>query len=403
VRTLMMHLEDLVRREPNATFAEVIDQFEKAREHDVGSVKTSLTQAEGKVTVITAHKAKGMEFERVFVTALTKGEWEGRGKSALLPSPFDAPREAAEVARLLYVALTRAKDALVLSYSRATAEGKEQVPMSLLPTGLTPCTVTPDPLPLLHAQYEATALVRELTIRYLAHDGLSPSALNEYLESPPTFFARRVLRLREPETRALSVGNAVHAAVAAWLTAAEDSARLDAARAALSRSLARSLLPRGDTFDALARHAEGLLAAAVASPVLAGETLAIEESFSVPREAAGVRVLLKGTVDAVFREPRGECIVDFKTSTKIEKKDREKFERQIAFYDLLLRANGHLPTSGKIVQVTEDALQEHAVALTEETRAELARTLDAVLAELVSGRWRAGAPSEYDALLALVR
>lgn len=403
VRTLMMHIEDLVQRRPNATFAEVMDEFEKAREHEVSGVKTSLTQAEGKVTVITAHKAKGMEFERVFVCALTASEWEGRGKSALIPSPFGAAREKAEVTRLLYVAMTRAKDELVLSYATHASEGKEQSPMSLLPAGLEMIEVEADPLPLMHAVVEAPALVRELTLRYLTHDGLSPSALNEYLESPATFFARRVLRLREPEARGIVVGNAVHAALAAWLEASEESAetRAAAARAELDRSLRRSLLPRGDTFDALTRHAYKILDTALADSALGIRALAVEESFSTPRDVAGQRILLKGKIDAVLQEDGGECVVDFKTSAQIEKKDTEKFERQIAFYDLLLQANGHAPTAGRIIQLTEDTVKEIPIALTSETRSALAATLDDVLGELVSGRWRAGAASEYDALLAL--
>lgn len=403
VRTLIMHIEDLVRRDPNATFAEVVESFEKAREHEVSGIKTSLTQEEGKVTVITAHKAKGMEFERVFVTALTASEWEGRGKNALLPSPFDTPREKAEITRLLYVAMTRAKNILVLSYAANASEGKEQTPMSLLPETLTPLEVSANPLPLMHVATEAPALVRELTLRYLAHDGLSPSAYNEYLESPPTFFARRVLRLREPETRAIVVGNAVHAGVATWLSAVKEfpEARAEAARAELARKIRLSLLPRGDTFDALERHAHALLETALINPALAAESVSIEETFSVLREVFGERILLKGKIDAVLKENGDECIVDFKTSTQIEKKDKEKFERQIAFYDLLLRANDHAPIAGRILQLTEDDLKEHEVALTDETRTALAASLNDVLLELVTGHWRSGAPSDYDALLGL--
>jgi len=403
VRQLIMHIEDLVRRTPNATFAEVMDTFLKATEHDIGSIKTSRVQQEGQVTVITAHKAKGMEFERVFVTALTAREWEGRGKSALIPSPFDSVREKEELLRLFYVALTRAKNELVLSYAAHGAEGKDQAPISLLPSGLAPVAVASDPLPLLHAHSDAPALVQELTLAYLTRDGLSPSAFNEYLVSPPEFFAKRVLRLREPETRALAVGNAVHAAIAEYLRTAgkDEDTRRASAYAELARSLKRSLLPRGDAFDALTRHARVSLDAYVASTLRERTTVAIEESFSVKREVSGHTIILKGKVDAVFVGTDGECIVDFKTSTSIDKKDQAKFERQLAFYDLVLRANGHKTTSALIVQVGEEDIQEHSVALTDATRKELEDTLAEVLTELVSGTWRTGESSEYDGLLTL--
>lgn len=398
VRHIIMHIEDLVRSDPNATFAEVMERFLRAREHEVGNIKTSLTSREGHVTVITAHKAKGMEFERVFVASLTSGEWESRGRAALIPSMFDSAREKEEVARLFYVALTRAKNDIVLSYPLHTSEGKETKRFSLLPSGLPALVEDSDPLPVLHAEFNAPELVRELTLRYLKHDGLSPSAFNEYLTSPASFFSRRVLRLSEPETRAIAVGNAVHEGIAAYYKAAEHGE--DKAHQALSRTLARSLLPRGDTFDALARHARKSLDAYLASELLSRETVAIEKSFTTTRTVDGKDVVLKGKVDAVFMIEAGECIVDFKTSSTLEKK--ETYERQLAFYDLLLRENGHSPAEARIVQITDDAVKEHAVALTRDTRRGFLETLEQVLAELVSGVWReAKEPSEYDDLLTL--
>jgi DNA helicase-2/ATP-dependent DNA helicase PcrA len=405
VRQLMSYVEDLTRRNPNGTFGEIMQSFMQAREHEIGSIKTTLTQREGQVTVITAHKAKGMEFERVFVTALTSREWEGRGKAALVPSQFDTKREKEELIRLFYVALTRAKNQLVLSYAVNGSDGKEQAPLSLLPSGLDLIEVPADPIPLMHAATKASVLVCELTQRYLANDGLSPSAYNEYLTSPATFFAKRVLRLKEPETRAAVVGNAVHAAIAMYLRLKDGSheERAIAAHAELARSLTRSLLQRGDTFDSLTRHAHTLLDSYLGSDLLDREAVAIEEQFHINRTVDGREVLLKGKVDAVFKHDDGECIVDFKTSTTIDKKDQAKFERQLAFYDLLLRENGHPTTSALIIQVSEEAVTEHPVALTTETRGELLETLDSVLNELLSGEWREGEPSEYDDLLELFR
>lgn len=403
VRQLMTHIEDLARRNPNGTFAEVMESFGKAREHEVGAIKSSRTQHEGQVTVITAHKAKGMEFERVFVTALSAREWEGRGKSSLVPSPFSQSREREELIRLFYVALTRAKDRLVLSYPLQSAEGKDEAPMSLLPAGLPEIAVPEDPLPLLHVKTDAPELVKELTLQYLLHEGLSPSAFNEYLESPATFFAKRVLRLREPENRSIVLGNAVHAAIAAYLKAkdAPDEEREAAAHAELARSFRKSLLPRGDTFVALERQARTCLASYLGSALRSQEAVAVEEAFRLERVVEGKQVLLKGKVDAVFAGDHGECIIDFKTSSTIDKKDQEKFERQIAFYDLLLRNNGHQTENGLIIQVGDD-VTEYPVALTAETRASFEACLKDVLEELITGNWREGEPSPYDDLLQLL-
>ena len=98
----------------------------------------------------------------------------------------------------------------------------------------------------------------------------------------------------------------------------------------------------------------------------------------------------------------GECIVDFKTASVIDKKKQGEFEHQLAFYDLLLRENGHETTDALIVQVGDESIREHLVALTDATRAELLSTLEQVLDELASGKWRKGEASEYDDLLKLL-
>lgn len=396
LRKLVMHIEELVARDPNLSFAAVIGAFTKAHEHGLESVKTSVTLREGMVTVITVHKAKGMEFRKVFVVGLTAREWEKGGMAAKIPSPVSQARSLEDVTKLLYVALTRAKDEAVLSYAAENGEGRDQAPSALIPEGLPRVVPEADPLPLLHADVEGKQLVHELVARFLTEEGLSPSAFNEYLESPPTFFARRVLRLSEPEAPATAIGTAVHAAIAEYLNTKEE----DKAYAALSRALAKSLLPRNAAYDRVAEHARESLAAYLAHEGTLGEPVAIEKSQTLRRTFAGKEILLQGKVDAVFALPGGERIVDFKTSSDVHIKD-EKHARQLAFYDLLLRADGHDTTEAMIVQVKPDGVTEYPVPLTEETRAELLATLEEVTGELLAGKWRKGEPSDYDDLLAL--
>ncbi len=402
LRQLVMHVEGVAAQNPSITFSELMQILDKAREHGLGGVKTSVTSREGYVTVITAHKAKGMEFEKVFVVGLTAREWEKGGKPGLIPSPLAAPRELQDLVKLLYVALTRAKDALVLSYAAATGEGRETPPTTLLPQGLSPLSVPSEPLPLLHENPDIPALICDLTISYLEEDGLSPSALNEYLDSPACFFARRILRLSEPEGPAITIGNAVHAGIAAYWkdTTLSEKDRKAAALAELERSLSRSLLPRNSAFKDIEQTSRASLNAYFDEKT-DREPVAIEKAFTATKTIVGKKVLLKGKIDAVFKGNGGECLVDWKTSTTISKEDKENFERQIAFYDLLLRANDHAPESAFIIQVGEDGVAEHQVALGDDTRAALKDTLDAVLTELISGKWRKGEKSDYDALLEL--
>jgi DNA helicase-2/ATP-dependent DNA helicase PcrA len=71
----------------------------------------ALTESEDRVTLMTVHNAKGLEFENVFVTGLEDG---------LFPhiSALDDTRELEEERRLFYVATTRACRRLTLTASR---------------------------------------------------------------------------------------------------------------------------------------------------------------------------------------------------------------------------------------------------------------------------------------------
>lgn len=399
IRRLIMHIEELVRRDPNASFATVIHELRKAEEHGLESVKASVLQKEGFVTVITAHKAKGMEFERVFLVSATSREWESGGRSATIPSPLAQKAQAEDAVKLFYVALTRAKNALTISYATQTGEGKDLSPSSLIPDGLSIITPDVDLLPLMHSTVDASELVRDLTRHYLTHDGLSPSALNEYLESPATFFAKRVLKLREPEVPALTIGTAVHAGIASFLEEKNE----EKAFQVLDTTMRRSLLPRNSAFDRISEHARESLAAYIAYRAEPGTLLApsaIEEEYETKRVVSGCTVRLKGQIDALFETSLGICIADFKTTSEVKAVD-EKYVRQLAFYDLLVRENGGNPTNAAIVQVGPDGVKDHAVPLTEESRAELVAVLDEVLSELLTGKWREGTAGEYDDLLRL--
>ncbi len=69
----------------------------------------SYSGEEGRVTLMTLHVAKGLEFEVVFITGLEEG---------LLPhARVIQEGQVEEERRLIYVGMTRAKERLYLSYA----------------------------------------------------------------------------------------------------------------------------------------------------------------------------------------------------------------------------------------------------------------------------------------------
>ncbi len=396
VRALMMHLESAALASEAVTFREAFAALERAREHGLSPVKVSVTEREGFLTVITVHKAKGMEFRHVIIPDCTENAWEKGGRTALIPSPFAEAQTLDDARRLFYVALTRAKDHAYLSYARASAEGRDRLLTSLLPTNLSETEVESDTLPIPHTRVTAPEKIRSLVEYYLKTEGLSPSAINEYLESPSTFFARRVLRIKEPPVPPLVYGNAIHAALAAALSGLSE----DEAYAALERVFTRSLLPRDATFEKLRKEAREALSAVLPQIAGLGTPLHIEKSFSLVREVDGTPVMLAGKIDAVFSDGGKTVVADFKTGSNISAKD-EGYARQLALYAGMLKENGEPASEAVLLGISTNGMKRVPVITGKEEQEIALADMDAVVRELLSGQWRRGAPSEYDALLAL--
>lgn len=398
VRKLYGYLEEIVARDTSVRFKDAVEQLNQAQEHGLNWVKSSTLTREGFVTVITAHKVKGMEFERVFIVGLTENEWEKGKVSAKIPSLIDMAKSADDAAKQFYVALTRAKDQVTLSYARETLEGRERKPSLFIPQGLTPLTPAYDPLPKLHRETDAPELVRLLTKEYLEGEGLSPSALSEYLESPATFFARRVLHLKEPEQARMLIGTAVHEGIAQAL---REGGTESSAHAALHAAFHRSLMPRTSAYTQAMEDATHRLESFLEARHTLGRAQVVEQTYKVQRQFGTDLVNLSGKVDAVLEQEGNLRIVDFKTSSSVRGKE-EDFQLQLSFYDFLLRENRETPKGASIIQIRPDGIEEFPILITDALRQVFLDTLNDVIPEMLSGKWRAPAEaSAYDDLLRL--
>lgn len=134
-------------RNANVPLAEFIDELDLLREVDTREAEAPLDTENDAVKMMTAHSAKGLEFPIVFVASMNKSTrmdappfsftseigfgtmWRGGYDEKPQPDSFHAAncvaisaREQQEGNRLLYVAMTRAEEHLILSYSDAKAK-----------------------------------------------------------------------------------------------------------------------------------------------------------------------------------------------------------------------------------------------------------------------------------------
>jgi len=232
-----------------AKFGELIDGFcDRRRDHSLGAFMAYLElvllsetdeevaqgeEVESAVQVMTIHQAKGLEFDAVFVPALVEGRLPQphRGDRFRIPAQLAGEAggredQVAEERRLLYVAMTRARDRLLLSWadsyegSRAwrrsrfvdeiEAAGRRHFKWTDIPA-LGAALAAPE-LRLLELGEEVAASAAGPPPSE-AKPRLSFSGISTYRECPRQYQFRYIHRLPVASSAEAQYGNILHAAL----------------------------------------------------------------------------------------------------------------------------------------------------------------------------------------------
>jgi DNA helicase-2/ATP-dependent DNA helicase PcrA len=207
-------------------------------------------EADEAVQILTAHKAKGLEFEYVFIISADHTAWgKGKGNNTFLSLPKNLIQirhtgiTDSERLRVLYVALTRAKSALYITnsmydfdgksperleyleeYVKKDESGKESIVSPFLPTNYVKAIEVnqdyakheKDIKNWLAAYIAKTPDMREFYKNKMSNFKMSASALTNFVDiiygGPQSFFERYVLGAPSgPEEWPLMLGNLMHA------------------------------------------------------------------------------------------------------------------------------------------------------------------------------------------------
>ena len=224
-------LKDESRRNPEITLADFVGIIKLMKENQIRLPLNQVIFSENGVNFLTAHGSKGLEFEYVFLIGCSKKIWDGKGRNygfslpdTLTQAADDEVSRQEESRRLFYVALTRAKQYLSVSYPAVDKNGKEQEASQFVGEILTgthlqvqyPKVNEEEMLHFMATQFSEidkpkVELLDKNYIDQLLQDYvLSATHLNSFLDCPLRFYFQCLIRVPSGKSPSATFGLAVH-------------------------------------------------------------------------------------------------------------------------------------------------------------------------------------------------
>lgn len=204
-------------------FIEYIDLLE---EHNILVKKDSKSVIQKKVRLMTAHKSKGLEFDYVYIVGAYNKHWGNKKIIEYFKIPIkifenNTKDNNSDDRRLFYVALTRARLGVSITYSKEGENGEPQLPsqfieeidfkhikefdMNTFEKGVKQEDF------LIAKKYKKIAIKDKKFLNELFKEqGLSVTAINNYLECPWNYFYSNLLRIPKSLNKHLMFGTAIH-------------------------------------------------------------------------------------------------------------------------------------------------------------------------------------------------
>lgn len=364
------------------TFISAIDTM---YEHKLRIFAEDLNVRKGAVHLSTVHKAKGREWEHVFLIHCYDTNWGNVRKYNLIPLPagltpftdLTLKEKNEDERRLFYVALTRAKKSVVLTYPESvmqTNRSKSVVPsMFLEELGENKVNKLSNIIDVETSNAYLEQLIipktphiiisdRDFFARLVENFKLSSTALNTYLRDPKEFMENSILRVPRAKSASMAFGTAMHKALEHFiqLKSTGNSPTFEILAPIFEEALKNEILTETSYEDRLAHGYDVLKNYLAAYTDEKPDVLYVERQFGF---GFGKTVLddipLSGRLDRIDwldKEKKTVRVVDYKTGrvktkNEIEGKTasanlserelslpesiRGPYKRQLLFYKLL--------------------------------------------------------------------
>ncbi len=356
-------------------FLELIGLYQRSKTKIIDS--SPLTSNPNAVQLMTAHAAKGREFDTVFMLNMVDGVWgptaRSGGSNIYLPENlplYPAGSNDSDRLRLLYVSMTRAKRQLYLTSSELAENGRPATSLRYINLGESengwwqPQSANAPTQSDLNEISEASwrqryrlppTKLKELLAAQLSEYALSPTHLKNFLDlrysGPEYFLLTNLLRFPQAKHFSSSFGSCVHSAIEKLQANLKTSGQLPSIDDFISyfiASLKREQLADDEEAKAIA-HAKQILPVFYKHAKTSFKSTDIVERQFATKALGNLPIRLRGKIDKLTEIGKGNLIVtDYKTGKSPEpnwttsgvnesKRVSLHFnQQQLLFYKLLL-------------------------------------------------------------------
>lgn len=369
--TLFEEIKKLAQNHKDYRLNDFVSYLDILKNHNI-SIKSSSKKTGIKgVRIMTAHKSKGLEYEYVYITGATDGHWGNKRevKSFKIPiSDLLIPLYAHidDERRLFYVAMTRARKEVAITYSLEGGNGEKLLPCQFIGEidGSHLNIVDIKDYEEKYSQKKESAFLeakntgidikdKDYLRKIFFEQGLSVTAINNYLDCPWNYFFNNLVRLPKSQSKHQMYGTAVHATLRHFFDRYKNEEDLTKKEFLIlfKNYLMKQPLSDSDFEESLEKGEKSLggyydfyrrkwRRSVINEFNIAGVFLPIEKIKSGEDS-----VLLKGKLDKLEINEDGQInVVDYKTSkpksrNEIEGKTKNSkgdYKRQLLFYKILL-------------------------------------------------------------------
>jgi len=364
ISKLFEKLSEFISSTIDPSVINYITTFVLLEESGDTSTTATLDQSLEAVNVLTIHSSKGLEFDSVFIINLVSDRFPSRSKSQGISLPNELLEDSAnnskqsdlqEERRLFYVAVTRAKENLFLTWAEDYGGARSKKPsqfllesfgkqdLEVVPTKLNAIEkisrfASSEQLPLMLVQKEKKVLPN-LPLK------LNQDSINSYLTCPLQYRYNYLLKLPKSQTGAMVLGTAVHKSLEAFYLAKKTHTPITSEELI---NVYTSNFSDVGFFNAQNREELFNKGKQIISEFYQNqkntqyENLLVEEKFNLVYDG----VMITGRFDLITIDKDKTTIMDFKTSQGVdEKKAKERVNSsiQLKIYALAYKEKYHHP------------------------------------------------------------